>query len=162
MHMKSCSKCHEELEVYYILLNGMKQLDSNTKFSSNFSADLDYKLNRLYKGAKGRHNIKVSAFSILMAGILLVAAVIYATCINSVYSYEQRTKVHAQGEYYFSSYLSNVIMDDDRDRIMEARQFVIIDEVTNYERIRSYNWLRDQLLRILDIGEELTHEATVN
>ena len=24
MHMNSCSKCHEELEVYYILLEGQK------------------------------------------------------------------------------------------------------------------------------------------
>ena len=162
MHMKSCSKCHEELEVYYILLNGMKQLDSNTKLSINFSADLDNKLNRLYKGAKGRNNIKLSAFSIFMAGILLVAAIVYATCISSVYSYEQRAKVYAQGEYYFSTNLSGLIIDDDTDRIMEAQQFVIIDEITNYERIRSYNWLRDQLLRIIEIGEELTHEATAN
>ena len=35
MHMKNCPKCHEELEVYYILLNGMKHLDSNEKLPAN-------------------------------------------------------------------------------------------------------------------------------
>ena len=36
MHMQSCPKCHEELEVYFTLLVGMQQLDHNEKLCSNF------------------------------------------------------------------------------------------------------------------------------
>lgn len=35
-HIENCPDCKEELEVYYILLTGMKQLDEDKNLSSNF------------------------------------------------------------------------------------------------------------------------------
>ncbi len=164
MHMKNCPKCHEELEVYYILLNGMKQLDSNERISGNLSKDLDIQLGKLYRGAKGRRNIKISAFSIFMLGVLMVAALIYATCITSVYSYEQDAKRNAQGEYYFSERLGSRLFTPrySENRIIEGESYLVVDEVTDFERIRDYNNLRDQLYKILDVGEVLLYETPVN
>jgi hypothetical protein len=162
MHMNNCPKCHEELEVYYILLKGMKQLDSNEKISSNFSKDLDTDLSKLYRGAKGRRNIKVSAFGIFMVAVLVFAALIYATCITSVYAYEQDTKKSVQGEYYFYEKLGDKRFTTVKDKIVDSEKYLVVDEVTNFERIRDYNALRDQLYNILDIGEELIYEAPVN
>lgn len=164
MHMNSCSKCHEELEVYYILLKGMQQLDSKEKFSTNLSQDLDNKLNKLYRGAKGRHNIKVSAFGIFMAVVCVFIAIIYATIITSVYSYEQQTKRNVQGEYYFYDKLGGKLFCPDYydDRVVEGESYKVVDEVTNFEKIRDYNFLRDQLYKILDVGEVLVNETPVN
>ena len=164
MHMNNCPKCHEELEVYYILLNGMKQLDNNERISGNLSKDLDVQLSKLYRGAKGRRNIKISAFSIFMLGVLMVAMLIYATCITSVYSYEQDAKRNAQGEYYFSERLGSKLFSPrySENRIIEGESYLVVDEVTDLERIRDYNKLRDQLYKILDVGEVLLYETPVN
>ena len=164
MHMNNCPKCHEELEVYYILLNGMKQLDNNERISGNLSKDLDVQLSKLYRGAKGRRNIKISAFSIFMLGVLMVAMLIYATCITSVYSYEQDAKRNAQGEYYFSERLGSKLFSPrySENRIIDGESYLVVDEVTDFERIRDYNNLRDQLYKILDVGEVLLYETPVN
>ncbi len=39
-HVRSCPNCMEELEVYYVLLAGMKQLDEDRELSNNFNQDL--------------------------------------------------------------------------------------------------------------------------
>jgi hypothetical protein len=39
-HLKSCPDCMEELEVYYVLVSGMKQLDEDKVLSNNFHHDL--------------------------------------------------------------------------------------------------------------------------
>lgn len=45
-HIKNCPHCQEELEVYYTLLTGMKQLDAMLPLSNNFSEDLWKKINK--------------------------------------------------------------------------------------------------------------------
>lgn len=39
-HVNSCPNCMEELEVYYVLFEGMKQLDEDKELSNNFHDDL--------------------------------------------------------------------------------------------------------------------------
>ncbi len=39
-HVHSCPNCMEELEVYYVLLAGMKQLDEDKELSTDFNQDL--------------------------------------------------------------------------------------------------------------------------
>lgn len=39
-HVNSCPDCMEELEVYYVLLAGMKQLDEDKELSNDFHQDL--------------------------------------------------------------------------------------------------------------------------
>lgn len=39
-HVKNCPDCMEELEVYYVLISGMKQLDEDKVLSNDFHQDL--------------------------------------------------------------------------------------------------------------------------
>ncbi len=39
-HINTCSVCMEELEVYYVLVSGMRQLDDDKELSNNFHKDL--------------------------------------------------------------------------------------------------------------------------
>lgn len=39
-HVNNCSNCMEELEVYYVLLSSMKQLDEDKELSNDFHQDL--------------------------------------------------------------------------------------------------------------------------
>lgn len=44
IHIKDCPGCREELEIYYTLLVGTKQLDEGELTTSNFSLELDQKM----------------------------------------------------------------------------------------------------------------------
>lgn len=46
IHMEHCPNCREELEIYYTLLVGTKQLDEGVITTSNFTQELDDKMNR--------------------------------------------------------------------------------------------------------------------
>ena len=43
-HVKNCDNCSEELEIYYTLIVGMKELDNEENLSTNFKKELDDKL----------------------------------------------------------------------------------------------------------------------
>lgn len=45
-HIESCSDCKEELEVYFTLLTGMKQLDEDKNLSGNFHIDFEKSLHK--------------------------------------------------------------------------------------------------------------------
>lgn len=44
IHMENCPNCKEELEIYYTLLIGTKQLDEGELTTSNFTRELDDKI----------------------------------------------------------------------------------------------------------------------
>ena len=69
LHMKNCKKCHEELEIYYTLMVGMRQLDNNQDLSADFNKDLERELNRLSSRAKNKLRVKISAFSISLTDL---------------------------------------------------------------------------------------------
>ena len=56
-HMRNCPDCMEELEVYYTLMVGMKQLDNNEKLSNNFAKELEEKLAYDESRIKGRKRV---------------------------------------------------------------------------------------------------------
>lgn len=43
-HISTCENCREELEIYYTLITGMKQLDEDKVLTSNFHKALEKKL----------------------------------------------------------------------------------------------------------------------
>lgn len=45
-HVNSCPDCREELEFYYTLLTGMKQLDEDKNLSNDFQLELSVKLKK--------------------------------------------------------------------------------------------------------------------
>ena len=48
-HIRSCDNCAEELEIYYTLLVGMKQLDEDKVLTTDFKTQMEEKLNAQYK-----------------------------------------------------------------------------------------------------------------
>ena len=85
LHMRTCEKCHEELEIYYTLLVGMKQLDNNEILSSDFGKDLDSDLKALLSGVRHRKGFKMSAFSIIISAFILVYILLYAGFLSGIY-----------------------------------------------------------------------------
>ncbi|MCR5214456.1 MAG: hypothetical protein K6E10_08555 [Eubacterium sp.] len=155
IHMQNCEKCREELEIYYTLLVGMKQLDNNEDLSTDFSRDLERELKSMSKHVKSRKRVKVSAFSIFMSAILVAIAIFYAGSLRRVYSYEQFVKTTNQEYYYFSDNLSQSIMNDHEDAVTRGQAIDEDKVVSSFDRIKGYRKLEEDYLRGISIGEEL-------
>ena len=56
-HIRSCNNCAEELEIYYTLLVGMKQLDDDIVPTTSYKDQMEEKLNSEYKHLQNRHGI---------------------------------------------------------------------------------------------------------
>lgn len=155
IHMKNCKKCHDELETYYTLLVGMKQLDNHEKLSTDFNRDLEDKLDRLERRVKNRKGVRFSAFSVVLAGILTILVILYSVSLNRVYDFEQKMKKQEQGTYYFARTLGPDMLPVREDRAQETRENQQTPEIPGYERIRGYVRLQEDTDRLLDISEKI-------
>ncbi len=154
MHMQSCPKCHEELEVYYTLLVGMQQLDHNEKLCSNFEKDLDLQLVKLGRKVRNRRGVRVSAFSIVMALAITFGILFYGSCISRVYNFEQATKKEYQGEYYFADSFYPDLTFHENDYVEEALNNQE-EKITDFQRIRKYRKLRDDQDKLLQLTDKI-------
>ncbi len=163
IHMLSCDKCREELEVYYTLLVGMRQLDNREELSTDFGKELEKELRSMGQHVRSRKRFKVSAFSIVMSAALVFLALGYAGSLRRVYAFEQSVKSSNQGKYYFSDSLSSDFMLDHFDAVEMAKDIDETKVVTSFDRIRGYKKLEEDYLKGITIGEEITDiEAAVD
>ncbi len=147
MHMNTCKECHDELEIYYTLINGMQQLDKKEVLTGNYPRDLENKLRRIEHHAKGRRRIKMSTFSIVTLAVSLFMIFFYGRCLSRVYAFEQDTKASMQGKFFYSWSIGDVIMkvpdrvlenDDREEDRAKAEQVTIYDRIRGYEVLESY------------------------
>ena len=163
IHMKNCSKCHEELEIYYTLLVGMKQLDNHSEVAMDLNSDLEKELSRMSHRVRNRRGVKISAFTIVMAAFLLVGTVIYAGVLNRVYAFEQNTKHIEQGNHYYKDYIGDIMYLGDKDNIEINKKVEEEKKVSDYERIRGFRRLEKDYDSILKLGEDIgNYEATTD
>ena len=153
LHMKNCKKCHEELEIYYTLMVGMRQLDNKQSFSTDFKRDLETELTRMGHRVKTKKRLSVSAFSIVFTTIIVLGVFLYAGGLTEVYSYEQRTKLASQGENYFNKSLEDNLMLDYSDRVYKSDEIIKSAQITDFQRIDGYVRMENDLERIYEIGE---------
>lgn len=144
-HVRSCKNCYEELDIYYTLIVGMKQLDESDNISTDFKNALDKHLeeemNRLT-------TVKRIANSTILVGIAAVVAGLiwlYSGALDKVYNYEQNSKLSEQPEYYYAEFFGSRLLDDSRydlsdiDRYYEE-QNKVRDESTEFmQNIKKYN-----------------------
>ncbi len=152
-HMKHCKNCSEELEIYYTLIVGMKQLDNNEELSHNFKKDLDDELTKLENKVKNAKRFKFSTFGILFSAAVLGFFLFYSTVLNKVYTIEQNIIKTEQGEYYFYNHLSKYIEICSDDIIVSYKEKNKPVEKSIYERIHSYNithpvWINGELMGV--------------
>jgi|GEM_PF-84925 len=160
MHVRNCPKCHDELEFYYTILTGMKQLDNNEPISRDFSKELEDKLTATSHKLRGKHTAKMSLFSAVMIGIVTAGVIFYTGCINRVYNFEQRTKLINQGEHYVYDTLGEYLYLPETDSV-EASVLLLSknrEEITFYDRVNSYYAMKGDYLALSVIGEGLLNE----
>ncbi|MBR6172916.1 MAG: zf-HC2 domain-containing protein [Eubacterium sp.] len=162
MHMNTCHECHEELEIYYTLINGMQQLDKKEELTGNYPKDLENKLRKTQHQAKGRRRIRMSTFSVVTVGIVLIMILFYGRCLRLVYNYEQETKASMQGKYYFAWSIGRSIMDFP-DRVQEEEDheedLQKATTVTMYDKISGYLELEKKIDGLWNIGESVARDT---
>ncbi len=160
IHMRNCKKCREELEIYYTLMVGMRQLDNNEALSTDFNKDLEKDLRTMSHGVRNRRSFKLSAFSILFALGLLIVTISYFGILAQIYDFEQFTKKTEQGTYYFHSELDDNMMLGDIDHIQVSNNIDKEKELTDYDRINGFRRLEENYDEIISIGESIQNVET--
>ncbi len=138
-HMRYCPNCSEELEIYYTLIVGMRQLDNNEELSHDFKKDLRDELTRIDNRAKNAKRFKISTFGIVFCAAVVGFFLFYSSVLNKVYTIEQNMIKEKQGEYYFYNHLSKYIEICNDDVIVHAKEMNKPVEKTFYQKVHSYN-----------------------
>ena len=138
-HIKHCKNCSEELEIYYTLIIGMRQLDNNEELSHDFKKDLENELTKIDNRAKNAKRFKLSTFGIVFTAAVIGFFLFYSSILNKVYTIEQNIIKAEQGDYYFYNHLSKYIDICNDDVIVMAQEINKPVEKTFYQKIHSYN-----------------------
>lgn len=142
-HVKNCKNCSEELEIYYTLLVGMKQLDNNEELSTDFKRDLDRKLDESMHKISNTKNLKTSSVCIVFACVLAGLIIGYNNFLNWVYHKEQELKLSKQTEYYYLDTFGDTLLNDSRIRIrditVQTTQQPEDNTAVFYEKIHQYH-----------------------
>ena len=144
-HVRSCKNCYEELDIYYTLIVGMKQLDESDNISTDFKnaldRHLDEEMNRLT-------TVKRIANSTIMVVIVLVVSGLiwlYSGVLDKVYNYEQTSKLSEQSEYYYQDFFGSRLLNDEEYDVSDIDKYYIEinttqDETTDFmKRVHKYN-----------------------
>lgn len=70
-HIRGCKDCWEELEIYYVMLIGLKQLDEGGELAADFKKklqnEIDSRYNAIVKENRRQYAAKIVAVSICVA-----------------------------------------------------------------------------------------------
>ena len=88
-HMRYCKNCSEELEIYYTLVVGMRQLDNNEELSKDFKEELNKELNRLDHKVKSVKRFKISTFSVVFVVAVVIMFFWYTRILGKVCNREK-------------------------------------------------------------------------
>ena len=70
-HIRDCKDCWEELEIYYVMLIGLKQLDEGeelvTDFKEKLQSEVDNRYNAIARGQRRKNMVKITSVTISVA-----------------------------------------------------------------------------------------------
>jgi len=144
-HVRSCKNCYEELEIYYTLIVGMKQLDEEDNISTDFENALDKKLeeemNRLTTVKRIANSTILVAIAAVVAGLIWL----YSGALDKVYNYEQNSKLNEQTQYYYADFFSSRLLSDEKydagdiEKYYESQNIDSDSAELFFEKIQRYN-----------------------
>lgn len=138
-HMRYCKNCSEELEIYYTLIVGMRQLDNNEELSKDFKEELDKELNRVDHKVKSAKRFKISTFGVVFAAAVVLLFFCYNRVLSKVYKIEQYMIKEQQGPTYFLDCFGDDMSICKDDIVARVSYIKPEKEITFYERVHEYN-----------------------
>lgn len=158
-HVKNCKNCSEELEIYYTLLVGMKQLDNNENLSADFKHDLDRKLDDSMHRINNTKKLKKSSVAIIVIAIVAAGIIGYNNFLGWVYNNEQELKLSRQSEYYFYDNFGDVVFDEHRMVIREL--LISVEPKKPDETTAFYNKIHQYHVNQAIVNEEKNDEQSI-
>lgn len=141
-HIKNCENCKEELNIYYTMIEGMRQLDGNITLSKDFTKELNDRIERELKQNKKKQEFLRSSVCIILVGILGFGIFGYVNFLNILHNDEQKKLKEAQGEYYFSQTFDDVLFEPLKEENILNINVTQEYEPSFYEKIRQYKILQ--------------------
>lgn len=78
-HVRDCKDCWEELEIYYVMLVGLKQLDEGEELAEDFRKKLQNEVDSRYveieREQKRQYAVKIA--TVLVASVILIWMFVY-------------------------------------------------------------------------------------
>ncbi len=154
-HMKYCPNCAEELEIYYTLIVGMRQLDNNEEMSQDFKKDMFAELEKLSNKVRNAKRFKLSTFGIVAVAAVVMFVFTYMTCLTKVYNIEQRVIKERQTiEMYYEAFVPYMsICEEDIIEVATNNYLELQDDNKTYKLIHEYNLAQEKSQTEEDIDE---------
>lgn len=148
-HIRNCNNCAEELEIYYTLMIGMKQLDNEENLSADFKKELEDKLNRSVNHIKKTKNVRTSTVLAIIFLICFSLIIAYNNFLTIIYNQEQDAIKAAQSEYFYYDTFGELIFDNYggtfREQIDQKEGQNAYNTLEFYKRIRGFKLEQDML-----------------
>ena len=146
-HIRHCENCAEELEIYYTLLVGMKQLDNEESLSTDFKGDLDNKLNHEYNMIVNTKKVKISTLLGILIVIIGVGIIAYSNYIKFLYTTEQDLIKSSQPVYMYQEYFGDELFIIQEDKVLYSssdtekkdKGLLFYSKIRNYKISTDYN-----------------------
>lgn len=143
-HVRSCASCYEELDIYYTLIVGMKELDESDNISDDFKDSLSRRLDDDMSRMTTVKRIASSTIMVVIAAVTAGLIWLYSSALDKVYRYEQNSKLSAQPADYYASFFDDRLFDDEKYVISPIDKYYSSEEETDstlefMSNVRKYN-----------------------
>ncbi len=139
-HIRCCENCKDELNIYYTMIEGMRQLDNNMPLSKDFSVELDNRIEHELRVNKNKKSVMRSSIVVMVIVLFSFVLLTYANFLNIIHEEEQAKLKAAQGEYYYYQTFDHYMFEPEEHALV-----INVEEETPemsfYERVRYYKVL---------------------
>lgn len=142
-HIQCCEDCKEELNIYYTMIEGMRQLDGNMPLSKDFTEELNNRMERELRHARTKREFFSSSIIIVVLGLFGFIVFGYVNFLNLVHEEEQAKLKAAQGEYYYSKTFHDVMFSPEEEKpTLNINVTPTEPVITFYDKVKEYNMLK--------------------
>ncbi|MGN0437967.1 MAG: anti-sigma factor family protein [Lachnospiraceae bacterium] len=143
VHVKNCKECKEELNIYYTMIEGMRQLDENETLSKNFELDLEKRMNQELESNRKKKGAVRGSVLLLVVVLFSFGIIIYVNFLSFLENQEQQALKDLQGEFYFSNTFDSYLFEPYEDKlVLDVSDDDEIIEESFYKKIRDYENLK--------------------
>ncbi len=142
-HINRCADCKEELNIYYTMIEGMRQMDNNLPLSVDLTKQLDNRIYRELKSSRQRKDFFRSSILIVMIGVLGFAILAYVNFLNILHMDEQNRMKENQGEYYFSEFFDErLFVPSEETKVISINLDESVQQDSFYDKVKQHNMLK--------------------
>lgn len=142
-HIQSCNDCKEELNIYYTMIEGMRQLDDNMPLSRDFTMELNNRIERELKASRKKRDFFRSSMAVAIVGVMGFLIFGYVNFLNLLHEQEQAALKEAQGEYYYSQTFHDILfLPQTEQSVLDINISSEESKISFYEKIRQHNYLK--------------------